>query len=324
MIIKSSKKSEVAAALATLKINKTYRIKEIVDTIKQVCNHQTDTTNSLKMNSGNYSGVGCVMLDELYVDLTYQRRIRLAKIINKLKKEKGFDKDVAGAIDIAIRPDGKCFVWDGLRRAIMVGMCGGDRITASQYIHEKHLYDEDCREVESRFYKIRNADDEKLSFEEIFKAKVAYKDPIAISQLELLKECELDVEGLNEKGVQLGGLRAFHDIYSKIDGEIIVKASKLIRYSWNNQPQVLGYGLAGLATLLSVEGFEDYYDYDDVRFMLRDYALNNKPNTITNPRINSEAFKSIAYNIATKVLKDNNGLKSALLDSEQMEVMESF
>ena len=147
MIIKSSKKSEVAAALATLKINKTYRIKEIVDTIKQVCNHQTDTTNSLKMNSGNYSGVGCVMLDELYVDLTYQRRIRLAKIINKLKKEKGFDKDVAGAIDIAIRPDGKCFVWDGLRRAIMVGMCGGDRITASQYIHEKHLYDEDCREV---------------------------------------------------------------------------------------------------------------------------------------------------------------------------------
>ena len=86
MIIKSSKKSEVAAALATLKINKTYRIKEIVDTIKQVCNHQTDTTNSLKMNSGNYSGVGCVMLDELYVDLTYQRRIRLAKIINKLKK----------------------------------------------------------------------------------------------------------------------------------------------------------------------------------------------------------------------------------------------
>ena len=126
MIIKSSKKSEVAAALATLKINKTNSIKEIVDTIKQVCNHQTDTTNSLKMISGNYSGVGCVMLDELYVDMTYQRRIRLAKIINKLKKVHGFDNRVAGAIDIAIRPDGKVFVWDGLRRAIMVGMCGGD------------------------------------------------------------------------------------------------------------------------------------------------------------------------------------------------------
>ena len=320
MIIKSSKKSEVAAALATLKINKTYSIEEIVDTIKQVCNHQTDTTNSLKMVSGNYSGMNTIPLDELYVDMTYQRRIRLAKIINKLKKVCGFDKDVAGAIDIALRPSGKHFVWDGLRRAIMVGMCGGDRIGASLYTHNTNLYDDECRKVEGRFYKIRNADDEKLAFEEIFKAKVAYKDPIAISQLGLLKECELDVEGLNEKGVQLGGLRAFDEIYSKID----VKASKLYRYAWNNQPQVLGYGLAGLATLLSVEGFEDYYDYDDVRSMLRDYALNNKPNTITNPRINSEAFKSIAYNIATKVLKDENGLKSALLDSEQMEVMESF
>jgi hypothetical protein len=324
MIVKSSKKSVVSAALATLKINKTYSIKEIIDTINQVCNHKIDTTNSLKMISSNYSGVGCVMLDELYVDMTYQRRIRLAKIINKLKKVGGFDKDVAGSIDIAKRPSDKLYVWDGLRRAIMVGMCGGDRITASQYTHETHLYDEDCRKVEARFYKIRNADDEKLAFEEIFKAKVGYEDPIAISQLALLKDCELDVEGLNEKGVQLGGLRAFDEIYSKIDSEIIVKASKLYRNAWNNQPQVLGYGLAGLATLLSVEGFEDHYDYDDVRSMLREYALNNKPNSITNPRINSAAFKSIAYNIATKVLKDKNGLKSALLDNEQMEIMESF
>ena len=84
-----------------------------------------------------------------------------------------------------------------------------------------------------------------METEEIFKAKVAYKDPIAISQLGLLKECELDVEGLNEKGVQLGGLRAFDEIYSKIDSETIVNASKLYRYAWNNQPQVLGYGLAG-------------------------------------------------------------------------------
>ena len=80
MIIKSSKKSEVQAALATLKINKIYSIKEIVDTIKQVCNHQTDTTNSLKMVSGNYSGMNTILLDELYVDMTYQRRIRFSKV----------------------------------------------------------------------------------------------------------------------------------------------------------------------------------------------------------------------------------------------------
>jgi hypothetical protein len=86
----------------------------------------------------------------------------------------------------------------------------------------------------------------------------------------------------------------------------------------------LGYGLAGLATLLNLDIFEDHYDYDAVKKALRVFALSNKPNTITNPRINSAPFKSIAYNIATKVLKDTNGLKSALLDDEQQDAMENF
>jgi len=324
MIIKSSKKAEVAAALATLEIGKTYSIQEIVDTIKQVCNHKTDTTKSFEMVSGNYVGA-TFPLNELYVDMSYQRRIRLTKIINKLKSIGGFDKDVAGAIDIAFRQmSSKHFVWDGLRRCIMVGMCGGDRISASLYTLPANLYDAECRKVEARFFKIRNADSETMSFEEIFKSRVSYEESIAIAQLKLLKECGLDVEGLNPQGIQLGGLRAFDEIYNKIPSETIVNASKIYTYAFNGEPQVLGYGLAGLATLLNTEGFEDHYDYDDVRDALREYAISNKPNTITNPRINSAAFKSIAYNIATKVLKDENGLKLALLDNEQMEVMESF
>lgn len=324
MIIKSSKRSEVASALATLEFGKTYSIKDIINTIKQVCNHKTDTTNAFKMVSGNYGGA-TFPLDELFVDMTYQRRIRLIKIINKLKAIGGFDKDVAGAIDIAYRPcSGKNFVWDGLRRCIMVGMCGGDRISGSFYTHSSNLYEDECRRAEARFFKIRNADGETMTFEEIFKSKVSYEEPTAIAQLKLLKECGLDVEGLNPQGIQLGGLRAFDEIYNKIPNNIIINASKIYTYAFNNQPQVLGYGLAGLATLMNIDGFEDHYDYEDVRDSLREYAKDNKPNSITNPRINSAAFKSIAYNIATKVLKDNNGLKYSLLNDEQVEVMESF
>ena len=40
MIVKSTKLAEVKAALANLKTNKIYSIQEIVDTIKQVCNHK--------------------------------------------------------------------------------------------------------------------------------------------------------------------------------------------------------------------------------------------------------------------------------------------
>lgn len=324
MIIKSSNKREVESALASLKINKKYSIREIVDTIKQVCNHHSDTNQSLVMVSGQYTGA-TFPLDDLYVDMSYQRRIRLAKIINKLRAVGGFDKDVAGAIDIAYRPcTGQNFVWDGLRRCIMVGMCGGDRISGSLYTHNSNLYEDECKKAEARFFKIRNADSEKMSFEEIFKSKVSYEDDIAMSQLSLLKKCGLDVEGLNPEGTQLGGLKAFDEIYSKIPSETIISAAKLYKEAWNGEAQVLGYGLAGLATLLNIEEFEDHYTYDDIRSALRKYALKNKPNTITNPRINSAAFKSIAYNIATKVLEDDNGLKSAILDKEQMEVMESF
>jgi|TARA_B110000902_G_scaffold262425_1_gene339264 hypothetical protein len=325
MIIKSSKKSEIAAVLATLQIGKTYSIQEIIDTIRQVCNHHTDTTDSFKMVSDDYQGQ-TVALSDLYVDMSYQRRIRLTKIINKLKAISGFDKDVAGSIDVAYRPcSDKMFVWDGLRRCIMVGMCGGEKITAAMYRHENKSYESDCQEKEARFFKIRNADAEKMANEEIFKSMIAYKDPLAMAQLDLLQRCNLDVEGLNPVNSKvLGGLKAFQEIYAKIPHETIIKASKLYTYAWNDQPQVLGYGLAGLATLLNVDGFEDYYDYDDVRDSLREYAKTNLPKTITNPRINAAAFMSIAYNIATKVLKDDNGLKSILLDNEHIEVMESF
>jgi len=324
MLIKSNNKKEVESVLATLKIGKTYSIKEIVDTIKQITNFKTGTTDAFKMLSGMYEGF-TLSLDELYVDMTYQRRIRLAKIINKLVALGGFDKDVAGSIDVAFRPcENKTYVWDGLRRCLMVGLCGGDRIVAALYHHPSVYMTDDCRIAEARFFKVRNADSERMSFEEVFKSKVAYNDDRSTAQLNLLKKMNLDVEGLNPAGVQLGGLKSFDVVYGKIDDDKLIEASKIYRHAWSGQPQVLGYGLIGLATVLAEPKFEENYIYDDARDMLRTYALNNTPKTITNPRINSKPFHSIAYNIATKVLNDKNGLAQALLDDEQIDMLQSF
>jgi len=325
MLIKSNNKKEVESVLATLKIGKTYSIKEIVDTIKQITNFKTGTTDAFKMLSGMYEGFGTLSLDELYVDMTYQRRIRLAKIINKLVALGGFDKDVAGSIDVAFRPcEKKNYVWDGLRRCLMVGICGGDRIVAALHHHPAAYMTIECRMAEARFFKVRNADSEKMSFEEVFKSKVAYNDDRSIAQLNLLKKMNLDVEGLNPAGIQLGGLKAFDTNYGKIDDDKLIMASKLYQHAWNNEPQVLGYGLMGLATLLNEPLFEENYVYEDVRDILRTYALNSKPKTLTNPRINSSPYKSVAYNFATKVLGDKNGLVQSLLDDEQIDLMQGF
>lgn len=323
VLIKSSKLSEVKAVLATLQIGKTYSVQKIIDTIKQVCNHQHKSSDSFKMISGNYKGTSTIQLSDLHVDMTYQRRIRLAKIINKLILVGGFDINIAGIVDVAFRPcEDKYYVWDGFRRCLMVGMCGGDRVAVAEYSHPSRFRISECRKQEARLFEIKNSFAEKMAFEEIFKARVAKGEERALAQLSLLKDCGLDVESLNPAGKILGGLKSFDEIYGKIDEDIIIKAAELYLNAWNTESQVSSYALCGLATMMNIKGFEDEYDYDEVKELLRDYALTDKPNTLTRTRLNNAAFKSIAYNFVTKVLKDDNGLKDKLLSEEQQEMLE--
>ena len=132
----------------------------------------------------------------------------------------------------------------------------------------------------------------------------------------------MDVESLNPSGITLGGLKSFDEIYGKIDDEIIINTAKLYTYAWPSESQVSSYALCGLATLMNEDLFEDSYTIEDAKEMLRDYAKHNLPRTLTVQRLNNAAFKSIAWNFATKVLKDDNGLTNALLTKEQQEMME--
>ena len=332
MITKSFKLDDVDAALKSLPINKTYSIQEIVDTIKQITNFQSGTEDSFKFTeSGSYDNDGgsSFALSDLYVDMSYQRRIRLRKILEKLATIDGYDKNVAGWVDVAYRPcQDMYFVWDGLRRCIMVGLCGGEYINASLFKHPSKLFEEECRQKEAFYFKVRNAEKENMTKEEIFKAEVVYGDETALALLALLKKCDLDVEGLNPQGTQLGGFKAFQDIHGRIPKDTIINASKLYKEAWNKEPQVLGYGLCGLAYLLNIKDDEDnlvldnYYTNAEIRQHLRDYALlSNKPKSICNPRLNSKPFPSIAANITKNVLKDNNGLLDLLLTDVERETL---
>jgi hypothetical protein len=308
MIIKSSKLAEVKSALATLKTNKTYSIQEIVETIRQVCNYNLATFHQLKMKSGSYDVKTSMPLNELYVDLTYQRKIRLAKIITKLQQIDGFCKTVAGTVDVAYRPSSKQnFVWDGFRRCLMVGMCDGKRVGIHLFKHPKGTTEREARKVEAKFFKIRNADKENMTPEEIFKSEVVYEDQTALAKLSLLKECNLDVEGLNPAGVTLGGFRAFEWCFKNVDHDKVIEASTIIQDAWNKQPQVLGYLLGGLSRLLVIND-DDKYIEGEIYEMFTAFAVHNKPQELTNPRLNTKPFPSIALNIAKKVLRDKNGL----------------
>ena len=91
-------------------------------------------------------------LDGLYVDMTYQRVLRLQEIINKIK-ESGFDIEAAGYVDVAIRPKTLYTVWYGFRRCIMAVLCGYEHINVSKTIHDPHASDKDCQKKKQDYFK---------------------------------------------------------------------------------------------------------------------------------------------------------------------------
>ena len=115
------KKSQAFAEIMALK--GVQQVKKIVEILLSIDNLKQDTIDKLNRAQA-YTEESLVPLEDIWVDLTYQRKLRLQAIINRLTESGGFDKDVAGHIDLAIRTDGKKFVWDGFHRVIMAGISG--------------------------------------------------------------------------------------------------------------------------------------------------------------------------------------------------------
>jgi len=324
---KSTKHSEVAGELANLK--GTVRIQDIIDAILRIENFKTKTLAGMISNAiYDPNEVGVVAIDEIWVDMTYQRIVRLKKLINKLQKMNGFDPYSAGVVDIAIRPSGKKFCWDGLRRIIMAGLCGLTHIKTSQLVHKQFMTDTDCQKEEARYFKSRNADNENMKAEEIFKSEVVFGDPDAIELLNVFKNCELDVEGLNPGGTSMGGFVEVKNNYFRqkdgISEEYFIQSSRIIRKVYK-EPVVSGYLLTGLAYLLMKnEDVDMSYSEEEITDNLQNYRrFNPKQSDLIKGRLAGNARASIAYLITRRALNDNNGLLSSIgLDEETMEVID--
>jgi len=322
MITNSTKFNEVAGALSQLK--GVVSIQEIIDTILQIDNMKSKTLVNMKTNASyDPKENGVVPLDKLYVDMTYQRIIRLQKIINKLKKMNGFDMYSAGVVDIAIRPNADYFVWDGFRRCIMAGLCGLTHVKSSQFVHPMNSTIEECQKQEARYFKSRNADQESMKSEEIFKSEVVYGDPKALELLQLIKNCNLNIEGLNPGGRVFGGFVEVRNAYfqkNKIDDDFFIESSSLIRKVYPKEV-ISGYLLTGLAYLLKVnENVDSSYSTEQIEESLESYvSINPKQTDLIRGRLAGNAKGSIAYLIAKRVLKDTNGLIQSLgLNEEDM------
>ena len=328
MAIVQEKFSKVAKALAELKPGE-HSIYGIVRRIRNIKNLKIDL-DKLKENSSVYRDMGrgdTCNIRELYVDITYQRKVRLQKLVNQLEALEGYDTSVAGTIDTIVRPDlrsGKKFVWDGLRRTIMYGLCDGDQIRISQSKHPDNFTTEECIKEEARLFKIRNADSEKMTPAEIFKSKVIYEDEVALDQFSILKKADLNIEGLNPTGVTLGGFTLFDKCYLLAkygsNGDLkefrksIIKSSRILQKVWPKDEIISLYVLCGFAYMLRVnDEYKDPYEEEDILEAFKDWKYLaskkfRKQSDITDVRLHGKAIPCIAYYIAKHILEDTNGV----------------
>ena len=322
-LTKSTKFSEIDSILQTLKNNQTYSIADIVATIKQIDNLKKNTLDAIE-TSAPYDNQTANLenVDDLYVDMTYQRRMRLQKLLNKLKETSKFDKDSAGFVDIAQRTDGTLVVWDGFRRIIMAALTGLESVPASKTRHLPHDTLQQQVKKEARLFKIRNTP-EKMTPEETFKAEVVYEDPKAMRVLSLLKDCKLDVEGVNPAGVSLGGISEFCNNFEgwrqnpeeyKGNRQHWIDASLMIQTIYPKHTKVSTYLLRDLAWVLTVnEESDKSYDLSEILQLWSKWIMNTgyiKQSDVTSAGHKKKTITS--WWIAKNILKDNNGLVETL------------
>ena len=245
------KKSQAFAQIGAM--TGVVKLSDIIMIILQIDNFKLDTLKKLKPAIG-YEGEDLTLLSEIYVDLTYQRKLKIQTIINRLIDSGGFDKAVAGHIDLAVRPNGRQFVWDGFHRCIKAAICGLLEIKASKFIHDINHSEEQCQKIEAEMFKVRNADQTSMAPDEIFKAKVVFREKgdTTDKQLTLLKRCMLNVAGTNSdsSAYDLGGFGMFDKNWDSVDTRFMVESSEIIRKAYPNVKTMSVNLLLGMAALL--------------------------------------------------------------------------
>jgi hypothetical protein len=306
---------DAAGRLATLQYRE-YNLQDLVDIGKSVDNFKKTTLDKIVLPK-QYDSVNqnLVNISSLKVDIAYQRKMRLKKLVDKLKKEGGFNKETAGHIDVAVRPDGSIFVWDGFRRAFMAGLVGLEQVPAAMYYHPKNRTVKQCQEYEAKMFKVRNAETETMKQEEIFRAEIMHRDAEALKFLDFLIECKLDVEELNAGNKVLGGFVQLQTAWKNkhITHTNLIEASKIIQTVWPSDPIVSGYLLCGLGKFLDINDEIDFsIDLEDVQEKFHHYVNVNPPKkqeSLTGRRLNKSPNESIAYYIALYVMNmDQNSL----------------
>ena len=311
------------------------QIKEIVNLIKSVSTFDKKTQQLISPQKNPYNGKDYkVDPMEQWADFKYQRETRYSTLLKQLERAKGvFAPALAGHIDVAVRKDGRSFVWDGLGRCIMAALRGIPAIPASEITHDA-LDDEQA--VEAEYFSIKNGEGHvSMRAEELWKAQyvargsLAYDNALIIA--EVLDACNLDVLNvLGNKGWSFSGFSTIQTELlkgkKKVTHEEVIKSSLMIQEVFDTDRSIRGHLLLGLAYFLGAyESLEEDYlkdnrevDLDEAAFsslllsessihtLLTDWVdAKGTQLGLTSPTLSNKVLESVAFNIFRKVVLPN-------------------
>ena len=315
------------------------KLEEITNIIKSIDNFKIDTLDKLNPVEDYREGDSVININDIYIDLSYQRKLKIQELINRLIKYGCFDKAAAGNIDLAKRKDQRLFGWDGFHRAIMAAISGCTRIPAAIYIHDRGLSPQEEQAKEANLFEMRNCMSTKVSAGALFKSQVTGLRPEALKTLDVMKSCSLNIEGINPDtdAYDLGGFAFFLKHYRNYDVAALSDASAMIRNIWHNQKTMSVTLLIGLTHFLTANL------KPDVR-VLGYMEISNKLTEIVNagkkmknqqhfmqPMLKGKPAVSVCYNLCNAGISDlynDNGkeLKSFLdtigLTEDEIEAMD--
>ena len=279
-------------------------------------------------------------LEDLWVDISYQRVLKLKKLIEHLRRKDMngsdllFNKMLCGSVDIAIRPNGKGYVWDGFRRCIIALLNGIRLIKASVETHDSSTSIEDCRKLEAFVYEIKNGESESMTKEELYKSGIVYQKEDALKLQKVINEMCVDVLGTNPGNPELGAFSEFQDTVLKEKLETtdyLVQASFKQQKAWSEDNTLTGYLTCGLAKFLDTLNKEDedgnpvcpsieihtahpnLQGTCEVENALVRYSKKHKQVDLIANRLAGMAIESVAFNIGRVVMNLNKSQQFELL-----------
>lgn len=212
--------------------------------------------------------VQCVDLSAIQVDGNYQR-ITNENRVNRYAQN--FNAVLCGVLVISKRGNGEMFIVDGNHRRTTLQKLG--------YKHwHAYILTGLNSEDEARFYESINVDRKNATSAERFKARLHYRDPIAVTIKETVELChfELDVTNHRRGGRIIHAVTALDSIFSRSNQPGLMQVLKIISSCWDEDEYAAtdAITLRGIHMVISYKLWHDRVDVEHLVGRLKVVTVN--------------------------------------------------